>query len=427
MNQFIFNSYVFEPESKTLRLHYSIDDAHHFTESYVFNFVFTDYNPKVLDRALQNLFFMAGVSYYKTFLPAEIVVQAGQLDQPAADFFSKTWQKGLGEFFYTNKLDVSTVIKFPSNSETRQLLALEPSNGMLVALGGGKDSLVSVELLRENAQLATWSVGHQQQLAPLIERVGLQHYSVERTWDPLLTSLNALPTTRNGHIPISAILACVGTVVAVLAGDRDVVMSNEASADEPTLTYQGQPVNHQYSKSSEFEQDYQAQLERDFGGGLRYYSLVRPLSELRISEIFAQIALGKYSSAFSSCNRAFTQGKTEMSWCGECPKCAFVFLALSPFVSRQQLESLFGGKNLLLDPSLEPTYRQLLGIAGDKPLECVGEVKESRVAMRMAQEHLLELNKYAFDIPAGYDFRELKPSLAPQEIQTLLHQKLSNL
>lgn len=427
MKQFIFNSYVFEPESKTLRLHYSIDDAHHFTESYVFNFAFTDYNPEVLDRALQNLFFMAGVSYYKTFLPPEIVVQAGQLDQPAAEFFSKTWQKGLGEFFYTNKLDVNTTVKFPSNIASRQLITVEPSNGLLVALGGGKDSLVSVELLRDNAQLATWSVGHQQQLAPLIERVGLQHYSVERTWDPLLTSLNALPTTLNGHIPISAILACVGTVVGVLAGDRDVVMSNEASADEPTLTYQGQPVNHQYSKSSEFEKDYQAQLERDFGGGLRYYSLVRPLSELRISELFAQIALGKYSSAFSSCNRAFTQGQTEMSWCGECPKCAFVFLALSPFVSRQQLESLFGGKNLLLDPSLEPTYRQLLGIAGDKPLECVGEVKESRVAMRMAQEHLPELNKYAFDIPAGYDFRELKPSLAPQEIQTLLHQKLSNL
>lgn len=425
--QFIFESYDFEPETKTLHLHYGIDDAHHFTESYVFNFAFASYDPNVLDRAVQNLFFMAGVSYYKAFLPAEIVTKAGELDQPAADFFSKTWQKGLGEFFYTNQLDPKTPIRFTPNIEARQSLALPSNDGLLVGVGGGKDSLVSIELLRDDLKLATWSVGHQEQLAQLVERIGLQHYKVGRTWDPLLTALNAQPGTLNGHVPISAILACVGTIVAVLAGDRDVVVSNEASADEPTLAYQGELINHQYSKSSEFEKDYQAQLQRDFGDGLRYYSILRPLSELRISEIFAQIGMGKYGATFSSCNKAFTQGQTKMSWCGECPKCAFVFLALTPFVNRQQLEGLFGGKNLLTDLALEPTYRQLLGIEGDKPLDCVGEIKESRVALRLAQKHIPQLAKYEFELQNDYNFRALNKNYTPPEIHSILERKLKDL
>src|SRR5690606_11803653 len=113
---------------------------------------------------------------------------------------------------------------------------------------------------------------------------------------------------------------------------------------------------------------------------------LRPLSELRIAELFAKVGFEKYKSLFSSCNRAFVLESKSMSWCGECSKCAFTFLILSPFIDQPELEKLWGGNNLLLDPSLEATYRQLLGIEGDKPLDCVGEIKESRAAMRLAQE-----------------------------------------
>lgn len=424
MSQFIFESYRFDPAAKTLDLNYTIDTRYSFTERYVFNFPFVSYDAAVLDRAVQNLFFMAGVSYYKTLLPDEIVIKAGQLDEAAATFLAKTWQKGLGEFFYLNQLDPNTPIAFPSNVSERPILAATQNNGMMIGIGGGKDSLVSLELLREQPDVSTWSVGHERQLAPLIEEIDLPHSSVERIWDPQLVSLSDQPGVMNGHVPISAILACVGTVTAILSGKRDVVVSNEASADEPTLTYQNVAINHQYSKSSEFERDYQAQLQRDFGDSLRYYSLLRPLTELRISEIFAQIGLGKYSGVFSSCNRAFTHKQTEMSWCGNCPKCAFVFLALSPFVRREQLEEIFGGKNLLLDPALEPVYEGLLGIEGDKPLDCVGEIKESRMAMQLAKEHYPELNTYEFVLPIGYDFRELKDAPMPAEIRSLLEQKL---
>lgn len=422
MNQFVFENYDFNVSEKTLNLHYGIDQAHHFTETYIFHFDFADYNQEALDRAVQNLFFMAGVSYFKTFLPKEIVIKAGQLDSASAEFLAKTWQKGLGELFYLNQLDPNTPISLPGNSQDIKPVKIEEPSGLLIGLGGGKDSLVTVELLRDQLGVSTWSLGHQAQLEPLVETVGLPHYYVERQWDKQLLELNQ-NGAYNGHVPISAILACAGTVVAILSGKRDVVVSNEASADEPTLEYQGQQINHQYSKSSEFEKDYQQQLSRSFGDDQRYYSFLRPLSELRISEIFAQIGFNKYQGVFSSCNRAFTHLQTEISWCGNCPKCAFVFLALSPFVRREQLETMFG-KNLLLDPGLENVYKQLLGIDSDKPLDCVGEIKESRAAMRLAQKHYPELSKYVFDLPDEYNFRTLKGDQMPSEIRQILVQKL---
>ena len=73
------------------------------------------------------------------------------------------------------------------------------------------------------------------------------------------------------------------------------VVSNESSADEPTLHYNRVAINHQYSKSSAHEKAYQAHLARIFGDSLRYYSFLRPLSEVHIAEIFAAEGFEKYN------------------------------------------------------------------------------------------------------------------------------------
>src|SRR3989344_7156114 len=362
--QFIFEDYNFNQDSKVLTLSYRLDDSLAFSETYKFDFDFTSYDPAVLDQALQGLFIMAGISYYKTYLPPEIVINKGRLDKKDADFFAKTYQKGLSEFFYTNNLDPNTSIHFPDNLDSLQPANTNLRDGQLIAIGGGKDSLVSAELLRDQPRVATWSVGHRSLLEPLVKQIGLNHLWVDRTWDKQLLELNQ-KDAYNGHIPISAIFACVGVVVAILSGYRDVVVSNESSASESSLTYHRVPINHQYSKSFAFE---------------------------------------KYKDVFSSCNRAFTHDSSNLYWCGVCPKCAFTFLALTPFISKDKLESLWGGKNLLLDPALEPTYKQLLGIEGDKPLECVGEIKEARAAMNLAKKQYPELEKYRNDITGDYDY-----------------------
>jgi hypothetical protein len=422
---FVFKRYEFDAGRKTLRLYYGYDDALEFCESYRFNFEFADYDEAALDRAVQLLFFMAGVSYYKLYLAPEIAVEAGLIDEPTAAFLGKTYQRGLGEFFYVNRLDPRTPVTFPANSPELQPVEAKNQPGQLIGLGGGKDSLVTVELLRGQPRAATWSLNHRSQLEPLVERVGLPHFWVDREWDPQVGELNK-QGALNGHIPISAIFACVGNVVGILSGYRDLVVSNESSASEPTLRYQDVDINHQYSKSLEYEQDFQACLRHLFGDSLQYYSFLRPFSELRIAELFAGLGFDKYRAVFSSCNRAYTHGQHEMFWCGECPKCAFVFLILTPFVERRPLEELWGGKNLLLDPKLEATYRQLLGIEGDKPLDCVGEIKEARAAMRLALKTYPELGKYEFELPADYDFRAWSGHSMPDEVFGLLKSKVTS-
>lgn len=425
--QFIFKSYKFEPDSGVLKLKYAIDRSLEFTETYVFDFAFADYDPEALDRALQLLFFVAGVSYYKTYIPPEIAIVSGQVDANLAEFLGKTYQKGLGEFWYVNQLDPTTPVNFPITENKPLKKFVNNGTGHVIGIGGGKDSLVTVELLRSRViSPATWSLDHAQQLRPLVERIGLPHLWVQREWDKQLLQLNNEDALK-GHIPISAIFASVGAVVAVLAGKRDIVVSNEQSTNEPTLRYRGVDINHQYSKSIEFEIDFQNYLHSAFGDSLRYYSMLRPLSEVRIAELFASIGFNKYVDVFSSCNRAFVHTSNSINWCGICPKCAFVFLVFTPFIGRQKLENLFHGKNLLLDPELEPMYRQLLGMEGNKPLECVGEIKETRMAMIMAQKIYPELSdKYRFDPPHDYDFRALGKHSIPNEMYEILQNALQH-
>jgi len=428
--QFIFEDYRFDPTTGVLALRYSLDSTLQFTETYRFNFPYADYDKETLDRALQALFFMAGVSYYKTFIPPEIVIKAGQLDPEQASFFSKTYQRGLGEFWYLNKLDPRTPVIFPSTAQNIEPLAdTRHTNGLLVAVGGGKDSLVTIELLRNRHghDITTWSSDHRSQLEPLVKKIGTPHAWVEREWDKQLLTLKE-QGALNGHIPISGIFGCIGTIVAILSGKRDVVMSNEQSANEPTLHYQGVAINHQYSKSQEFEQDFQAFLYHTLGERVRYYSFLRPLREVRIAEIFAKVGFEKYKGTFSSCNRAFVHSSDHMFWCGECSKCAFIFMALTPFVPRKELEALWHGKNLLLDLMLEPTYRKLLGIEGDKPLDCVGEIKENREAMHLAFKQYPELtDKYQFELPEDYDFRALGTHEMPPEVYEQFTQSIAEL
>jgi len=418
--QFIYQDYQFDKDSKILNLTYSYDNKLVFHEQFYFNFEFIkDINYDLLDLAFQSLFIMAGVSYYKMYLAPEIILNKVKLDQLSADFFSRTFEQGLGEFFYINHLPINKKINFPvDKSFTLKKPPIINLQGVLVAIGGGKDSILSVEILKKSANISTWNLGHNTQLQPLTTFVGLDNLSVERHIDPSITKYNDIDA-YNGHIPISAIFATVGVVIALLSGKAEIIVSNEHSASEPTLVYNNQPVNHQYSKSLGFEIDFQKYLKHVFGNSINYYSILRPLNELRIAELFSPY-FDQYRPYFSSCNRAFTQDSDHLYWCGECAKCAFTFLIFTPFIEQDNLVNLWG-RNLLLDHKLDKTYAQLLGIAGDKPLDCVGEIRECRAAMRLAQRTYPSLAKYQFDLPDDYDWRQLHSHSMPQTTyETLL-------
>ncbi|HZX69864.1 MAG TPA: UDP-N-acetyl-alpha-D-muramoyl-L-alanyl-L-glutamate epimerase [Rhodanobacter sp.] len=356
------------------------------------------------DAALKLLHLVAGVSYYKAGVPPKIEVAAGPLDDATAELLDQLYLHGLAEFAYRNGLDLRGRINFPrsrtSPSPLRRLkgvpLWVEEGRGegqalsqaanlnlpkrTLVPIGGGKDSLVAVEAIKSIGGEATavW-VGNSALIAACAERTGLPTLNIQRELAPALFEMNR-QGAWNGHIPVTAVNSAILVVAAILYGYDSIAFANERSASAATLEYEGQQVNHQWSKGYAFEQLLGNWLHTHVASDLDYCSLLRPYSELAITRAFAKLT--PYFDVFSSCNRNFKLlgPKPVDRWCGQCPKCHFVFLALAPFLPKPRLLSIFG-RNLLDDENQAAGFDALLEYQDHKPFECVGEGAEARAAM----------------------------------------------
>lgn len=427
---FIFEDYEFDRITNTAKFHYSLDAKLKFTETIKWDVKTVHYNKVALDKALFALWVMAGVSYYKTYAPKEIVINKGELDAQQKKFFDSIYLNGLAQFFYTNQLEWKNRINFPALKQHTNPVEVTNGEGSLVALGGGKDSIVAAELMNKLQQdYSCWVVNHVERFGTLSQTIGQPLLAVTRQLDPELLKLNEADA-YNGHIPITAIINFISVVLAILTGKKSLVWANESSADEGNTIWQGLEVNHQYSKSSAFEAEITNYIQTYIAKDLEFYSILRPLSELRIAEIFCNNYIDKYHGLFSSCNLAnFKQGNTrQMTWCGQCPKCAFVYAIFSPFLPKAKLMELFGGKDLFADEALRGTFEQMLGIDGHKPLECVGEVAEVRTALQMSKEsgNYPELAQFDFPKP-DYDYKLWHNNQIPKAVEAQLKDILASL
>ncbi len=421
---FHFEGYEFSETEKCVRLRYSFDHELNFSDTVYFDFDFArTYNSAVLDRVLRGLWLMSGVSYLKAFLPAKIEVHQTTLARDEAEFFSKTYRLGLGQLCYENQLSLTRVAEFPAGDAAVEAVRLG-YEGDLLALGGGKDSLVSASVLDAAGQdyatiSATYEPAAGASLAQVGEMLGHEHLAVRREFDPQLFELGA-QGAYNGHVPVTAIISFIGLAAAVLTGRSRFILSNEASAGEGNLKYEGAEINHQYSKSLEFERELQQYLKDAVSPDLECWSLLRPLGELAIAELFSHGPFERFGKHFSSCNRSFRRGSEGFTWCGECPKCAFVFLVLAPFVPKEELVRVLGA-DLLAKPSLESTYREMLGLSGHKPFECVGEIIECQEALRMVQAGGKYPEAARFVVPVGrYDYSVLHPDVMPLKFRHMV-------
>jgi hypothetical protein len=259
-----------------------------------------------------------------------------------------------------------------------------------VPVGGGKDSCVSIEALRGAAMAGAAgmaptliTVNRYPVIQEVIDDAALPDVAFRRVLDQQLRSLNERGA-RNGHVPATAIVSLAVACAAVLHGHAAVVMSNERSASEGNVVYRGVEINHQWSKSEEAEAILRG-LVQSVVPSLEYFSLLRPLSELSIARRFARTC-SRYFDSFSSCNAAFRldPARRVSRWCGQCPKCQFVYLALATVLTRVQLQGIWGSE-VLLDSPIEG-FRALLGLTEWKPFECVGESGECRVALGILAE-----------------------------------------
>jgi len=399
-------------ERGRVTLRYALDDQIEFVEIFELPLAnpeqtLSDAERERVDGLLALLHWVAGVSYYKTALPPEVEFASGTPPPPAAAaLLEALYSEGLAELAYTNGLQGLPRPRFARSPQPRggdRQAAAEnvrrasgeygsgpadaPLGRVLVPVGGGKDSAVALEIVRRAGyELSLFSIGNAPPIARTTAVAGLPHLIATRTLDPSLRELNAAGAI-NGHVPITAIVTCVALLTAALNGFDAVAMANERSASAGNVVWDGVEVNHQFSKGLRAERLLSAaaaEIDRaDLGAaGVRSFSVLRPASELAIARAFARMEA--YHGAFTSCNAIFRidPALRAASWCCDCPKCRFVFLALAPFSEPEHLAAIFG-RDLLAEDGQFEGFALLTATGGHKPFECVGEEQESLAAIRL--------------------------------------------
>ncbi len=375
-------------------------------------FVLDGARAQAVAQALRLLHLFAGVSYYKAAVPDEVRIDSYAIDADTAALVEMVYLNGLGEFAYRNGLNLRGRFRLPVQGEAVAAPAAGLREHALVAIGGGKDSLVSIEALRALGieETVTW-IGGSQLIRACAERTGLPTLNIGRVLAPELFDLNR-QGAWNGHIPVTAVNSAIMALAALLQGVNQVVFSNERSASYGSQIPGTGEVNHQWSKGWAFEQAFGEHLEKHVAADLHYYSLLRPLSELAVARQFAKNDF--YDAHFSSCNRNFhILGERPVNrWCGVCPKCHFVFLALAPFMPKTRLVRIFG-RNLLDDAEQAGGFDALLEFQDHKPFECVGEGRESRAAMAT----LAARPEWSEDVLVKRFIQEIQPQLDAAELK----------
>jgi hypothetical protein len=364
-------------------------------------------------ETLNNIAFHLGLmeipSYWKAACSPEIVIEAGSLDGYQISWWQDLLIKGMGEFFFVNDIDFTVPDLVTFKIDGRSTPPVGPydgqldSNRVLVPIGGGKDSAVTCEILKNaNKRVGCLALNPTHAATDTIRASrSEQSITVTRNIDETLLRLNQ-DGYLNGHTPFSAYLAFLSAACAVLFDYRRIALSNERSSNEGNVNFRGAEINHQYSKSFDFEQRFRDYSERYLGQAIDYFSFLRPIYELQIARLFSQLT--DYFPLFRSCNR----GQKTNSWCHACPKCLFVYTALYPFVETHLLTTSIFSEDLFEREELIEIALSLLGQGAVKPFECVGSFEETLVAFYLC------LRKAS---------RPLPPVLRAVEEQTLATQQ----
>lgn len=385
--EFYYNSYKVTEDNEYIYLEYEFEIAG-----------LTKFNPtlkidkknmpfKSIDNTyVRNMVFHIGlielISYWKCTCALKVIIRCGYLNDEQIAWWKKLYFYGLGELFYTNNIhtsieDFMIIETMGDKNEFMYEPIGDESNGYIVPIGGGKDSCVTLETLKVDKEKDYCLIINSKPVTlKCAEIAGFENdniIEISRTIDKRLLELNEKGCI-NGHTPFSTMLAFVSYFVAHLLGKKYVALSNENSANESNVV--GEKINHQYSKSFEFECDFEEYTEKFLRAPVKYFSFLRPLNELQIAKIFS--GLEQYHSVFKSCNVG-SKGK-EWKWCCNCAKCLFAYIILSPFLYKEKLVNIFG-EDLFEKENLLDIFLGLTGNAENKPFDCVGTYEEVNFAI----------------------------------------------
>ena len=332
-------------------------------------------------------YLIAGLSYYKTGAARTIDLRETPVGKAGLDLFRAALIDGLGEYSFGNQLplhDVEIIGGSPVEVTTATVDPLQ----VVTPFGGGIDSVVTVTHLSAKLSQSLFvmspAAGRFAPLEATAAITGLPILRVSRSLDEKLLHSNS--AFINGHVPVTAMVTLLACASALAHGFGGVAMSNEHSSSVPNMKWNGQSINHQWSKSAEAEELLAKAIAERVGDGFAIASFLRDRSEIWVAQEMAN--QDHYLPVFRSCNRAFAQEESRraQNWCGECDKCLFINLVLAPFVSRSKLKEIFGSEPLA-NPALINQLKVLIGLGSEhKPFECVGDPDESAVALLKVTE-----------------------------------------
>lgn len=378
--------YTLEKDSLYVKFYFSLNDEYFFTPSFEIAkrkfYNFNNLGNNQLDTILFNIGMIELISYWKLACPRKVYITPFRLSEEQIKWWKKLYFNGLGEFFYLNgiKENVDDFMEIICESDiSLNKINIPLSDATLVPVGGGKDSVVTLELLKNKLPVIPLIINPRGATNECVKVAGFSDEQVaviKRTLDSTMLRMNN-EGFLNGHTPFSAMLAFYTLLIGFATNSKYIALSNESSANEPTVP--DSEINHQYSKSIAFENDFRDYVNKYISSDIEYFSFLRPLNEIQIASLFSRNK--DYYKVFKSCNAG---SKTD-SWCGKCPKCLFTYLIMSPFISQEDLINIFG-KDLLNDNDLQPILKQLKGEADVKPFECVGTIEEVNACLNFSQQ-----------------------------------------
>ena len=435
-NTFIYKKYLLETNNNILKITFTFEIPNLTTFNPYIEIPLNNQTINIDDPYINYLSFHIGliemISYFKCVCSPQIIIEADYINEEQIKWFKKLIYFGLGEFLYTNNInineeDLTTIICNVTKKDLPSILY--EGTGNLIPIGGGKDSCVTLELLKDYKNINHCFIINPKEVT--LECAKIAGYNetntigIKRVLDKQIIELNK-QGFLNGHTPFSSLVAFISYLTAYIYKKKYITLSNEASANEPTIP--GTKINHQYSKTFEFEQDFNEYTKKYFKINIKYFSLLRPLTEYQIGMLFSKYE--QYHNTFKSCNIG---SKTQpWEWCGKCPKCLFVYTILSPYLYKEKLVNIFK-KDLFEDKELLNTLLELSGNKEIKPFECVGTTKEVRYALSKTINKLDNLpyllqyykDNYPLELEDNYEIKYNKEHNLPKEYEDIIKKEIS--
>ncbi|PSD09840.1 hypothetical protein C7E14_22235, partial [Stenotrophomonas maltophilia] len=127
VSRFRFVRCEFAAETGVAKLVYAFDDGPEMVETITVPgapFVLDEARAAAVQRALQLLHLIAGVSYYKAGVPDTVSIDSYSIDADTAALVETIYLNGLGEFAYRNGLNLRGRFRLPVQGEAVQAPAL---------------------------------------------------------------------------------------------------------------------------------------------------------------------------------------------------------------------------------------------------------------------------------------------------------------